>query len=167
MLGTTVSKGKEMDIRSNRPSRMLLTCLALSLGACATGQPVVSPSGPDQKAGTDSPNALQVTDISIPPGAKLDAENSLIIGTGDKWLGRVVIKSDMQPVQAYNHFYNAMPTLGWNLVTAVQAKTSNLTYLHADRVASIQIEPSSLGGVTIGITVSPRQTTGQESARPK
>ena len=113
------------------------------------------------------PNALQISDIPIPAGAKFDTENSLIIGANDGWLGRVVIKTDITPIQAFNHFYNGMPSLGWGLVTVVQGRISMLTYMRGERVASIQIEASSLGGSTASVTVSSRQGSSRETGRPK
>ena len=139
----------------------------LLLAGCATGQPVVGPTNPDQKAGAESTNALQISDIPLPAGAKLDTENSLIIGTNDTWLGRIVVKTDSSPIQAYNHFYNGMPAYGWGLVTAVQTRISILTYMRGERVATIQIEPSPLGGVTVSVTVSIRQAAKAEPTRTK
>ena len=145
----------------------LLVCTCMLLSACATSQPVIGPAGSDQKTSAELPNALQISDIPIPNGAKFDTENSLIIGANDGWLGRIVIKTDIPPIQAFNHFYNGMPSLGWGLVTIVQARISMLTYMRGERVASIQIEPSSMGGATASITVSSRQGNSRESARPK
>lgn len=140
---------------------------ALCLSACVTGQPVISPAGQEQKAGAELPNALQVSDIPIPNGAKFDSDSSLIIGTSDGWLGRLVIKTDLASVQAFNHYHSGMPPFGWGLVTAVQARISTLTYMRGERVASIQIEPSSMSGSTVSITVSTRQGTQREPGRPK
>jgi len=49
----------------------------------------------------------------------------------------------------------------------VQAQTSILTYQRSDRVALIQIEPSSLGGTMVSITVTSRQMSGQDSVKSK
>lgn len=136
--------------------------LIAALAGCANGPLIGSSGTAERKPTQEAPNVLQVSDVSIPPGSKLDAENSLIIGTGDRWLGRIVVKTDQTPVQAFNHIYNGMPGYGWTLVTAVQAKISNMTYLRGERVASIQIEPSSLGGAQVAVTVSARQS--QETA---
>lgn len=140
---------------------VLLLSAALMVGGCANN-PAVGSGNASQKPVPETPNVLQVSDVSIPPGSKLDAENSLIIGTGDRWVGRLVLKTDQAPVQVFNHMYGGMPSHGWSLVTAVQAKISNLTYLRGERVASILIEPSSLSGSQVSITVSSRQ--GQDAA---
>lgn len=144
----------------------LLLGITLFLGACATGQPITG-STQDSKPGTESSNALSISDIPIPPGAKLDTENSLIMGAQDRWLGRLVIRTDSSPTQSFNYFYSGMPALGWGTLTAVQARISSMAYLRGDRVASIQIEATALGGSNISITVSPRQTGNQEPVRQK
>lgn len=141
---------------------------ALALSACANNQPVVGASNPDKKTGAEvASNSLQVSDLAIPPGAKLDTEKSLIMGANDKWLGRIVLRTDLPPVQVYNHFANGMASYGWSPISAVQAQVSILTYQRGDRVALIQIEPSSLGGSAVSITVTSRQMTGSETTRGK
>lgn len=132
------------------------------LGGCATDQPAIGAAGADPQTAQPS-NLLPVTDIPIPAGAKLDAENSFIMGADDRWLGRIVIKTENSPVQAYNHFSSGMAAYGWVPVTAVQARTSSLTFSRDARVATILIEPATLGGTKIFITVSPRQKPPQES----
>lgn len=156
-----------MKNTASRSVLMLLIATVMLLGGCATGQPVVGPSSPDQKAGAEPSNTLPISDIPIPAGAKMDTENSLIMGAQDRWLGRIVIKTDTSPTQSYNHFFKGMSAFGWGEVSAVQARISTLTYLRGERVASIQIEPTTLGGSNISITVSPRQAASQEPARQK
>jgi len=157
-----ITLGQNMKNTASLSAGTLLLGTVLFLGGCATGQPVMGPAIPDQKTGTEPYNALTISDIPIPAGAKMDTESSLIMGTQDRWLGRIVIKTDNSPTHSYNHFYNGMAAFGWGSVTAVQARISSLTYLRGERVASIQIEPTTLGGSSISITVSPRQTASQK-----
>lgn len=143
-----------------------LAC-ALLLVACAPGQAVTGPTSPDPSAGSTPSNALPVSDIPIPAGAKFDAEQSLIMGAQDRWLGRIVLRVDMAPAESYNHFSKGMAAFGWNAITAVQARISSLTFQRGERVAMVQIESASLSGVLVSITVSPRQSATAESARAK
>lgn len=143
-------------------NRLLLPFVfSMTLAACSTGLAVTGPAGPDEKVPADTSNTLQITDIMLPPGAKLDAEGSLIIGTGDRWFGRIVLKTDTPTVQAFNHFYNGMPNFGWNLVAALQAKTSILSFQRGERVALIQIESASLSGTMVTINVTMRHPAQQ------
>jgi hypothetical protein len=89
------------------------------------------------------------------------------MGAQDKWLGRIVLRVDMAPTEAYNHFSKGMAGFGWNSITAVQARISSLTFQRGERVSTVQIEPASLTGVLVSITVSPRQVGGAEQPRVK
>ncbi len=135
-----------------------LACLALgvamALSACASGQLTSGSASPELKKAAGSSKQLPITDIPIPAGAKLDAEQSMIMGSQDRWLGRIVIQLEMSPTEVFNHFATGMAQLGWSRTLAVHSRVSNLTFLRADRVALIQIEPASFGGVTVWVTVA-------------
>lgn len=152
---------------ANRPKLAVLLTWVWLLVGCAPGQAVTGPASPDQSAGSAPSNALPVSDIPIPAGAKFDAEQSLIMGAQDRWLGRIVLRVDMAPAESYNHFSKGMAAFGWNGITAVQARISSLTFQRGERVAMVQIESASLSGVLVSITVSPRQSTAAETARAK
>jgi len=139
-----------------RPSCVTWLPFCILLGGCVTSQPIAT-SAQHQEVSQSPSNALQITDISLPGSAKLDAENSLIIGSGDRWFGRVVVKSDENPVQTYNHFFKGMPSLGWKLMSAMQSNASLLSFQRGERIAMVQIETSQLGGSTISISVSMQQ----------
>jgi hypothetical protein len=141
----------------------LYPCI-LALAALGTGcgsQPMVAPPATGQTSVAPS-NALSVSDVPVPGGAKLDTEASLLMGGQEHWIGRLVIGTGLTPTEAYNFYQGKMPSFGWSAVTAVQSKISTLTFLRADRVATVQIEPNALSGSTVSVLVSPRQT-GQEA----
>ena len=144
----------------------------LSLAACATSSPPKAadggPEGSAAAAAVEQAKVLQITDIPLPRDAKVNGDASLVIGTNDRWLGRVVLKSGMTSVEAYNHFFLGMPRAGWTLLSAVQGKVSILTYTNGDRIATVQIEGGAMGGgATATIVVSPRQSESRLSeSRP-
>ena len=144
----------------------------LSLAACATSSPPkaadAGPEGSAAAAAVEQAKVLQITDIPLPRDAKVNGDASLVIGTNDRWLGRVVLKSGMTSVEAYNHFFLGMPRAGWTLLSAVQGKVSILTYTNGDRIATVQIEGGAMGGgATATIVVSPRQSESRLSeSRP-
>ncbi|SDI69396.1 hypothetical protein [Propionivibrio dicarboxylicus] len=145
---------------------LISVIIAIAAAGCASDKVLVNTNAnaQDRKTTANDPQAaLQVSDISIPPGAKLDAEKSLVIGTGERWLGRLVIKTDISSVHAYNHFFNGMPAIGWSLIAAIQSNVSQLTYLRGERVVIVQIESGWFGGTTITISASPRQSSGNEA----
>jgi len=148
----------------HRISALALTA-AIALSAGCANQTTLNPSGTDQSSPAPS-SSLPVSDIPIPNGAKLDTDSTLIMGVQDKWIGRLAIRIGMSPTEAYNFYQGGMPSLGWNPVTAIQSKISTLTFLRGDRVATVQIEPSSLSGSAVSITVSPRQSAQETAAAP-
>lgn len=142
---------------------LALLLSALATGSCSTsGTSVVGGSAPDKQESSAATDSLQINDISMPPGAKLDTLNTLMIGSGDRWFGRVAIKTDTSVVQIFNHFMNGMPALGWRLISMMQSKSSLLMFQRGERIAMIQIEPGQLGGAVASVNVSL-----QEQAQPK
>lgn len=136
-----------------------VACLALgvamALGGCASGQLPGGAAGPELKTAAEPSKQLPITDIPIPAGARLDAEQSLVMGSQDRWLGRVVIRVDMPPTEVFNHFAKDMAKFGWIRTLTIHSRVSNMTFTRADRVALVQIEPASFGGgVTVWITVA-------------
>lgn len=136
----------------------VLACLALgaamALGSCASNKLPKDSANPELKKTVEPSKRLPITDVPIPAGAKLDVEQSMIMGSQDRWLGRIVIQLDMSSTEAFNHFAQGMVQSGWSRTLAVHARVSNLAFLRTDRVALVQIEPASFGGVTVWITVA-------------
>lgn len=150
-----------------RPAAAFIALVAgLSLAGCAS-QPATkagqgaadSTTGTSTAAAVEQAKVLQITDIPLPRDAKVNGDASLVIGTNDRWLGRVVLRTGMNAVETYNHFFLGMPRSGWNLLSAVQGKVSILTYTSGERVATVQVEGGAIGGgAGVTIVVSPRQS---------
>ncbi len=119
---------------------------------------------------TTAPNALEnrtniqetfqpITDIPIPPGTTLNARNSLILGSGDLWTGRLVMSLDQSHSEAFALFTTQMPQFGWQPITSVQSETSLLTFVRGNRATTVEImEGRAMGGCLVRITMS---TQGQ------
>lgn len=100
---------------------------------------------------------LQLGDFTLPANSKLDDTNTLVVGTDTRWVGRVVLRTTLPPVDTYNHFFRTLNGSGWNLITALQGKTSGLTFSRGERVATVMIEGSALSGTLVTILVTPRE----------
>ena len=77
---------------------------ALLLGACALGD---SPTGSQ-----DEVNQIQsqlLGDMPLPTGAKIMGSDSLIIGRGDGWVGRVNISALQGATDVYAFFQSEYP----------------------------------------------------------
>lgn len=133
-------------------------CQSLGTGAGAgeksVGEKTVGTAG---AAGASTPNYQPVTDIPIPTSTRINTERSTILGNGDRWFGRMILVLDRPTTQAFAYYQEQMGTFGWEAVTAVQGKTSTLSFTRGDRAATIEIGPSGLRSSEVTVTVSPRQ----------
>lgn len=158
-----------------RSLRILSTAVsvtaALALGACSSmpGSSGGSSTSSSSSSSTTSksaaaPSYQPVSDVPIPGGTKINTEKSLILGQGDKWVGRMVLVMDRPSTQAYTYYLEQMPSFGWEQVSAVQGKTSTMTFTRGDRAANLEIVPSTFSGSEVAITVSPRQGAAAAAA---
>lgn len=149
-------------IGSRRGISNLFACaiLALALGACAETagiQPTSAPSADGQSGATNRPVLAQFNDIFVPPGSKIYVENTLVFGT-DPWYGRLVLGASQDMNTVFDLYRRDMPGLGWQEVTSIRAPISILTYLRDNRVMTVQLQRTTLGGSEITLTSSPRET---------
>ena len=128
--------------------------LVLLLAGCASSSD--SPSG--------TPNEVQeiqaqlLGDMPLPAAAQIIGSDSLIIGRGDNWVGRVVLSGVQTPTDIYAFFQSEYPRAGWTTISAVKSKTSILVFTKADRTATVELNEGSLSGpkTVITITSSPK-----------
>ena len=129
----------------------LLLCAFVLLSGCAS---MSNDSG--SNAGTM--NDL-ITNSQLPAGAKINHSQSLIMGSGDNWVGRIVLELGQNPNAAYAFFLEQYPPQGWTLVSAVRGKASLLVFTKADRSATVEISDSGvMGGSQAVLTVTPKNT---------
>ncbi|MCW5625249.1 MAG: hypothetical protein KIT73_11090, partial [Burkholderiales bacterium] len=108
--------------------------LLFALGGCANMGGMGTKSSGDAGATTGTASApaqanyQPVSDIPIPPGTKINTERSLILGSPDQWIGKIVLVMDRPTTQAYSYYLEQMPSFGWEQITAVQGKTSVMTF---------------------------------------
>jgi hypothetical protein len=130
----------------------LLLSALIALAGCATT------SGGSGNSGAGTMNDL-ITNTHLPAGAKINHGQSLIMGSGDNWVGRVVLELDQNPNAAYTFFLEQYPPQGWTLVSAVRGKTSLLVFTKPDRSATVELtEGGVLGGSQAILTVTPKST---------
>jgi|TARA_B110000967_G_C18415740_1_gene331420 hypothetical protein len=126
------------------------------LSACTMPSTIMPTTNDEVLDGNSSVVTNSYADIPISVNDQLVVEKSLLLNTGEQWIGRAVLKSKLNIVQAFEYYMINMPTYGWISITAVQSDISVLTYEKGSRVATIQIEQGTLRGSQISVTVSPR-----------
>mgnify|MGYP007071036159 FL=1 len=78
----------------------------------------------------------------------------------------MVLVLDRSTTLAYAYYLEQMPAFGWELITAVQGRTSAVTYVRGERAATVEIGPSGLRAAEVSITVSPRHVAAPATAAP-
>lgn len=126
-----------------------------------------SESGANSSSGTTQnqpPASLrQFTDIPIPVNADQDKDATMIFGSGDAWIGRLVFSTSTDSFDLFQQYRQTFPQFGWREVTSLRSKVSIITYMRGNRVATVQVEPSALYGSRVEISVSPRGDGGPRS----
>lgn len=86
--------------------------LMVSLSACnSTPQPkpALAGSASTNSAATVTKN-VQISDITFPVNSRLDEDDSLVIGSDDKWVGRLTLKVSGKTPDVYDHFFTRCPS---------------------------------------------------------
>ena len=132
-----------------------MAVIAAAIAGCAS--PTPQPAG----QGTQGQNPSQwLGQLALPPGAVMRTEQSLIIGTGDNWVGRVVLEVGRDADAAYRFFLDSYPAQGWTIVSAVRGKTSVIVMTRQERTATLEMTDAGLLGTsTMSMTMAPRNAT--------
>ena len=139
----------------------VFTVSSMVLGACAQGSALSSNSsspetGPNGKMATPEKSFNRFPDIPIPTGATMDTKRTLVFGSNESWYGQLALNAKHDGDSIFDFYKQELPGFGWEEITSVRADVSSLTYMRAERVATIQIAKKTISGSVITITVSPR-----------
>jgi len=137
---------------------LTIAALVLTIGACTT-------SSPGRAAGSTPQSGFQANtqpiaqrlagDFPIPLGVKIDPEDSLVLGSGSTWTGRIIFATDSSANDAFIFYRDQPKSSGWSLVTSLFSKASVLTFTKGGRSATIQITSSMFGSTQVSIVVGP------------
>jgi hypothetical protein len=142
---------------------LLLLSTAVLMAACGTmnNEPVASDS-------TVSGNiAKQLAgDVPLPQGAVIKQQDTLVMGSGASWMGRLSLSVAGEPQTVFAWFRDSLPGAGWTLTSSSFSKLSLLTFTKAERMATVQMQGSNFGGNEVLITVAPLVRAAPTAARP-
>ncbi len=139
--------------------------LAGGLAGCASTASTPSVGvGPDGKV----QNPVQLLgQLPLPPGAVIRADQSLIIGAGDNWVGRVVLDVGRDFDAAYRFFLETYPAQGWTVVSAVRGKNSFMVMTRQERTATFEmVDGGMLAGSVVSMTMAPRNAAVMVPKKP-
>lgn len=133
--------------------------LFLLLAGCLQ-QAEMAPTTSESAGAVPQAAFAQFPDIPIPAGSKLVLDRTMVLGSGENWMGQMVVNADQTPLIFFDFLKQKMPEFGWNEMTSVRASVSVLTYSRRSRIASIQIQSRTIGGSEAIFTVSPANEGG-------
>jgi hypothetical protein len=140
----------------NTLQSLAVLCATSMLMACASVD-MASPS--KDGGGPPEPSAKQLAgDMPIPQGATIRPQDTLVMGAGNRWMGRISLTVPGEPQNLFAYYRDGLPGAGWSLTSSSYSKLSLLTFIKADRVATIQMQAASFGGNEVTITVTPAVT---------
>jgi hypothetical protein len=100
--------------------------------------------------------ARQLTgDVPLPPGAVIKQQDTLVMGTGNSWTGRINLTVSGDPQAVFTYFRDSMPGAGWTMTSSSFSKLSLLTFTKGERVANVQMQSGGFGNNEVLIMVSP------------
>ena len=136
---------------------MLAGCSSTPLGTTAPAADAASPgAAPSQWLGG----------LALPPGSVIRADQSLIIGAGDNWVGRAVLDVGRDADAAYRFFLDHLSAQGWAVVTAVRGRQSLLVMTRQERTLTIEMTESLLSAPTVYMTMAPRNASVMTPRKP-
>jgi len=137
---------------------LAISCLAMLAGCSntplGTGAATADPAAP----GMASPSQW-LGGLALPPGSAIRADQSLIIGAGDNWVGRAVLDVGRDADAAYRFFLDNLVAQGWSVVTAVRGRQSLLVMTRQERTLTLEMTEPLLGAPTVYLTMAPRNAS--------
>ncbi len=105
-------------------------------------------------------------DVPLPQGAVIRQQDTLVMGAGASWTGRLSLTVSGEPQTVFAYFRDSMPGAGWTLTSSSFSRLSLLTFTKAERMATVQLQGSNFGGNEVLITVAPAVRAAAPGARP-
>jgi hypothetical protein len=162
MMGCGFMRHTALERIWGRAGRILaVLALAAGLGACAGGW-----SG---SAG-EAPQSPPYAGIALPDGYNIDGGETVVLGEGDRWNGRLVYTIGSSATDMFDFYRRQMPQFGWTEVSLVRADTSVLTFSSqgTNRIANVSIKNRRFPpwGSIVSVVVAPIGA-GPPSAMPR
>ncbi len=133
--------------------KSLLVLSSAALLGCS-GVNLTAPAQMDGAA-PEAPARQLAGDMPLPTGATVRNQDTLVMGTGNRWTGRISLAVAGEPQNAFTFFRDSLPGAGWTLGSSSFSRLSVLTFSKGDRVATVQIQAAGFGGNEVTITVTP------------
>jgi hypothetical protein len=132
---------------------IIITLITFVVVACASNGGIIN----SKSESVSKLNASMLGDLPLPKEARISNENSLVLGEGESWVGRLEIHATTSTSDTIAFFIDQYPQAGWTLLSASKSKNSILVFTNAKKSATVEITDGPALGLAskIIITVSP------------
>jgi len=132
---------------------LVIVVATLLASACATNSAVQTDKGAAAANAGPSIEQRLAGDFPIPSGVTINQSDSMVLGGGGSWSGRIVFTTSSSANETFLFFRDQPKSAGWSLVASLFSKASVLTFTKGNRSATIQIDTSTFGSTNVSITV--------------
>lgn len=132
---------------------LLSSLVVFALSSCSSG------GFSNRMSELDSALIVEIflSDMPLPPGSRIRDGESVILGGGAGWAGRLGLDCSQTPAEALVWFRDVAPQSGWDLISSTIGNTIVMVFQNEDRVATIEIFDKGFGGnsdVIISVVMS-------------
>jgi len=91
-------------------------------------------------------------DFPLPNDSKIQMENTVILGSGSAWTGRILLLTKSKPAELLKYFTENAKSSEWNLTSSSISEQIFLVFNKEDRIATVKISKPTKGIFSSGQT---------------
>ena len=84
-----------------------------------------------------------LSDFPIPQQSQISEDQTVILGSGNKWSGKVTFIVGMSPQELVKFYNESTPQVGWEMTTSTISDGVILSFQKANRFATVEINRSA------------------------
>lgn len=125
--------------------RSIIATLRATAWMALLALPMAGCSSFDQRMQEDTRLLVEyaLRDFPIPDTADINVSETVILGSGNQWAGKIDYSVPMSPQELLKYYAEATPANGWTLSSSTVSKTIVLVFEKNDRLATVEINRMS------------------------
>ncbi|MCQ2914975.1 MAG: hypothetical protein MJ247_07265 [Alphaproteobacteria bacterium] len=103
-----------------------------------------------------TPSFADFKDIPIIDKAKMELQDTFLIGVDENWTGKLSFSAPYSLTQMFDFYREKMPEFGWSEIATLRSQLSVIVYVRYDRVSMIQLKPTMMNNTYVSVIVFPK-----------
>lgn len=112
-------------------------------------------------------NPAMMAEFPLPKDTRVLTQNSLILGEGDAWVGRLELYAPLSPSDAVTFFIERYAQVGWTLLSSTKSKNSMVIFTNNKKTAAVEISEGSALSMASKITITVAPLNNQPVIKKK